>query len=375
MRSTIVLLSISFFWLNLFCSDNVSLTLAAAVAAGNSKTAEKAFQDGADPNYVDEDWPLFITAVTSNDSEMAKLFIRYSVNTEIIGPDQKTALMHALSMRHEKIVNMLITAGANLSAEDSEGKNILMYAAENDFDKLLKTLLDKGFDRNRRSKKGKTALDYAIKARVKKTYRILSRLENMPREFIDAVNKGDTSKIRTLLKEGAKPEMKDTGGKPAVLIAIENGSDAIVRLFLENGLDTDIKLFKNKKLTLFVYAMHNAKYKCALEILKAGGSSDFNHRYKDGKTALMLAIDNGNAALINLLIEKNFDPDRTDQFGNTALMYAAEKNMYSVADKLLQKGGDPTIRQVDGKTAAEIAEKKGNIRIKNLLKKAEKKFL
>ena len=89
----------------------------------------------------------------------------------------------------------------------------------------------------------------------------------------------------------------------------------------------------------------------------------------------MLAIENNNAALINLLVQKDFDPDRTDQFGNTALMYAAERNMYSVADKILQKGGDPTIRQVDGKTAAEIAEKKGNMRIKNLLKKAENKFL
>ena len=375
MKSLVIFLSILLLQINIFCDEDASEILAAAVAAGNSNAAEEAFKKGADPNYVDEDWPLFITAVTSNDADMAKLFIRYSVNTEITGPDKKTALMHALSMRHEKIVNMLLTAGADLKAEDSEGKNILMYAAENDFDKLLKSMLDKGFDRNRRSKKGKTALDYAIKARVKKTYRILSRLETMPRDFIEAVEKGNVTKVKKLLQEGARPEMKDPNGKPAVLTAIEKGYDTIVRLFLKNGLNANIKLFKNKNLTLFVYAMHNTKYKCALEILKAGGSADFNHRYKKGKTALMLAIDDGNAALINLLITKNFDPDRTDQFGNTALMYAAEKNMYSVADKLLQKGGDPTIRQVDGKTAAEIAEKKGNIRIKNLLKKAEKKFL
>lgn len=375
MKTITILFSILFFQLTLLSNDDASQVLAAAVAAGNSNAAEKAFKDGADPNYVDEDWPLFITAITSGDSKLAKLFIRFSVNTEITGPDKKTALMHALSMHDKKIVNMLITAGASLKAADSEGKTIFMYTAENDFDKLLQTMLDKGFDRNKRSKKGKTALDYAIKSRVQKTYRILSRLETMPRDFIEAIEKGNKSEVRKLIKSGAHPQMKGPNGKPVVLTAIDRGHDGIVSLLLKNGLNVNSKFFKNKKLTLFVYAIHNGKYKCALEIIKAGGTADFNHRYKEGKTALMLAIENKNAPLINQLISKDFDPDRADQFGNTALMYAAERNMYSVADKLLQKGGDPTIRQVDGKTAAEIAEKKGNVRIKNLLKKAEKKFL
>jgi ankyrin repeat protein len=375
MKVVVILFSIIFFQLNLFSDDSASKMLTAAVAAGNAKAAEDALKNGADPNHVDEDWPLFITAVTSGDKNLVKLFIRFSVNTEITGPDKKTALMHALSMHDKKTVDMLITAGANLKAEDSEGKTIFMYAAENDFDKLLQSMLDKGFDRNKRSRKGKTALDYAIKARVKRTFRLLSRLETMPRDFVDAVEKGDRNKVKKLIRSGAQPDMKDPNGKPVILTAIEKGHDDIVTILLKNGLNPNAKFFKNKKLTLFVYAMHNGKYKCALEILKSGGTADFNHRYKGGKTALMLAIEQKNAALINLLVRKNFDPDRTDQFGNTALMYAAERNMYSVADKILQKGGDPTIRQVDGKTAAEIADKKGNTRVKNLLKKAEKKFL
>lgn len=375
MKFIVVLIPLLFFQFNLFSSNDASLNLAAAVAAGNSKTAEEAIDKGADVNYVDEDWPLFITAVTSNDVKMTELFIKNSVNLEITGPDKKTALMHSLSMRHTKIVDMLLRAGANLYAEDSDGKNILMYAAENDFDKLLQTLLDKGFDRNKRSKQDKTALDYAIKARVKKTFRILSQLETMPGDFVDAVDKGNVSKCRALLREGANGYMKDSNGKPALLVAIDKGHGQIVRLILKKGLDPNRKFFKNKKLSLFVYAMHNSKYQSALEILKAGGTADFNHRYKDGKTALMLAIEQKNAALINTLLSKNFDPDRADQYGNTAMMYAAQMNLFSVTDKLLEKGGDPTIRQVDGKTAADIAEKKGNSRIKRLLKKAEKKFL
>ncbi len=92
MKITTLIIAILLFQLELFCDDNASDLLATAVAAGNSKTAEKAFTEGADVNYIDEDWPLFITAVTSNDVKTTELFIKNSVNIEITGPDKKQLL-------------------------------------------------------------------------------------------------------------------------------------------------------------------------------------------------------------------------------------------------------------------------------------------
>lgn len=363
---------LSFAWLH---GQEDYIPFASAVQAGNCAAAEEAIKNGADVNYIDEEWPLFITAVTSNDTPMVALFLNNRVNTELAGPDGRTALMHSLSLKNETITEMLIKAGANLNAVDPSGKNILMYAAEGNNTKLLKKLLDSGFDRSKRSTSDKTAMDYAIDARATDSFRILSRLDTMPLDFIDAVQKGDENLVRKLLKEGASPEIKDKNGKAAIVFAIELGYENIVKILLENGADPNGVHFKKKEQTLFVFAMHNGKYGCAALLLKKGGTADYNYRYSGRRTALMLSIIEKQSALTALLVEKKFSVDIDDDFGNTALIYATENNLFSVVLQLLEKGADPTIRQVDGKTASDIAREKGHSQIFKLLSEAEKKWI
>lgn len=355
--------------------DDINIVFAGAVQAGNTTEADEALKNGADINYVDEEWPLFITAVTSNDVPMVSFFLKNNVNTELKGPDGKTALMHALSLRNSSITEMLINAKADLKAVDPGKKNILMYAAEGNNQKVLKKLLDSGFNRNLRSSADKTALDYAIDARATDCYRLLSRLDSLPMDFLEAIMKGNETLSRKLLEEGAPPELKDKNGKAVIVHAIELGYDKIVKLLLENGADPNRIHFKKKEITLFIFAMHNGKYSCALELLKKGADANFNHKYTDGKTALMISIIEKQMPLISILLEKPFKPDVTDDFGNTALMYAAENNMFSIVSTLLEKGADPTIRQVDGKTASDIAKAKGHFQILKLLSEAQKKWI
>ncbi|HNW82980.1 MAG TPA: ankyrin repeat domain-containing protein [bacterium] len=359
----------------LYGEDNINIVLAGSVQAGNVASAQEALKNGADINFIDEDWPLFITAVTSNDVPMVGFFLKNGVNTELKGPDGKTALMHALSLRNSSITEMLINAGANLKAVDPAKKNILMYAAEGNNPKVLKKLLDNGFNRSLKSTADKTALDYAIEARAVDCSRILSRLDSLPMDFLEAVMKGDESLCRKLLADGASPSTKDKNGKAVIVLAIELGYDRIVRMLLENGVDPNATHFKKKDLSLFIFAMHNGKYLCALELLKKGADTNFNYKYNNGKTALMLAVIEKQTSLINLLLEKKFSPDITDDFGNTALMFAAENNLFSVVSALLEKGADPTIRQVDGKTASDIAKAKGHYQIIKLLSEAGKKWI
>lgn len=369
------LISIFIFYAAVLCAEDVNIVFAGAVQAGNVNEAVEALKNGADINYIDEEWPLFITAVTSNDVPMVNFFLQNGVDRELKGPDGKTALMHALSLRNANIAEMLINAGADLKAQDPTKKNILMYAAEGNNSKVLKKLLDSGFDRNLRSSADKTALDYAVDARAAECVRIISKLDTLPMDFIEAVIKGDESSVRKLIGEGASPSAKDKNGKAAIVHAIELGHDRIVRILLENGIDPDGSYFKKKEISLFIFAMYNGKYSCALELLKKGTDTNFNHRYKDGRTALMLAMIEKQTALTSMLLEKKFSVDTTDDFGNTSLMFAAENNLFSVVSALLEKGADPTIRQADGKKASDIAKTKGHLQIFKLLSDAEKKWI
>ncbi|MBR4532031.1 ankyrin repeat domain-containing protein [bacterium] len=355
-------------------ADDLNESFAAAVQAGNVKTATEVFAKGADINFVDEDWPLFVTAVTSGDVAMTEFFIKNGVNLELKGPDGKTALLHAISLKNKKIVDMLLAAGAEIKTEDAAGKDTLMYAAEANNAELMNKLLRLGFDEKKKSKAGKTALDYAIDARAQETYRILSKKNTLPMDFINAVEKGDAKAVKTLISEGADVKTKDKNGKAAIVIAVEKGYTEVVKLILENGADPNGHYFKNPKANLFVMAMHNSHFDAALALLQSGAKADFNHKFQGGKTALMLAIESGKQELATYLMLKPFNPDACDDFGNSALMYAVKQNLFSVVKKLLELGADPTLRQVDGKTALDIAKSQNNQSLMRILSEAEKKW-
>ena len=61
-------------------ADELNDSFAAAVQAGNVKTATEVFAKGADINFVDEDWPLFVTAVTSGDGCLRLLSMKPAKN-------------------------------------------------------------------------------------------------------------------------------------------------------------------------------------------------------------------------------------------------------------------------------------------------------
>ena len=370
----------SFFSLLLICfffyvfADELNESFSAAVQAGNVKAAADLFAKGADINFVDEEWPLFVTAVTSNDVKMAEFFIKNGVNLELKGPDGKTALLHAISLKNKQLVSMLITAGADLKAEDLNKKDALMYAAEANNAELLNKLLRSGFSEKTKSKAGKTALDYAIDARAQETFRILSKKNTLPMDFINAVEKGDAKAVKTMISEGADVRTTDKNGKAAIVIATEKGYTEVLKLLLENGADLNGKYFKNPKANLFIMAVHNSHPDAALVLLKSGANADFNHKFHGGKTALMIAMESGKSELVTWLLSKKFDLDLGDDFGNTALMYAVKQNLFSVAQKLLELGADPTLRQVDGKTALDIAKSENKPSLVKILSEAEKNW-
>jgi len=358
----------------LYLSGNPNILFSTAVQAGNAQKVEEAIKQGADVNFIEDEWPLFITSVTAGDTSVISVFLKNGVNTELKGPDGKTALMHALSLRNNNVANILINSGANLSATDPAGKNIMMYAAEGNNPKVLKMLLDKGFDRNIKSDAGKTALDYAIEARAGDCFRMLSQIDKQPLDFFDAVNNGNESRLRELIRQGVDINIRDKDGKAGILIAIEKNHNGIVRILLDNGVDPDGSYFKNTNADLFVFAIHRGNYEAAELLLRKGIRANMNHRYDGGKSVLMISIEQNRLTFINLILQKNLNIDLTDEFGNTALMYAAERNMIGTVKKLFEKNSDPTIRQVSGKTAADIAKEKGHTALAKIINDAAEKW-
>jgi ankyrin repeat protein len=81
------------------------------------------------------------------------------------------------------------------------------------------------------------------------------------------------------------------------------------------------------------------------------GLRDIDKRDVDGNTALMLAANNGNYEVVNLLITAGADIDaRSFDTGETALLYAAHNQHFKTFQLLLSRGANCQIVDYEGKT-------------------------
>ena len=110
-----------------------------------------------------------------------------------------------------------------------------------------------------------------------------------------------------------------------------------------------------EKERLLLDAVANGAVSKADKLLSRGEVSP-DCRDNEGRTPLMRAAEDGNAALVAVLIRHGADVNSLDADGETALMKAAFGGHLSVVELLAENGADLEIRNNDGSTALEIAQ-------------------
>lgn len=131
--------------------------------------------------------------------------------------------------------------------------------------------------------------------------------------------KGDATKTKRLLDEGANPNMRDRqSGWTALHHAAYGGQPEVARLLLDAGAKTELK--DNQGFT----PLHWAVYESMLlpgsvetaKLLIARGAN-VNSRDKEGSTPLFWAVFQGNKELVMLLLQKGADVKLTGKEGLT----------------------------------------------------------
>jgi CDP-diacylglycerol--serine O-phosphatidyltransferase len=79
----------------------------------------------------------------------------------------------------------------------------------------------------------------------------------------------------------------------------------------------------------------------------------------DGRTLLMLAVEETNLPAVELLVARGAALDLRDAHGATALAIAAQMGFQEAVEALLSAGADPNTRDVSGMTPLDIAEEHG----------------
>ncbi|HPM45817.1 MAG TPA: hypothetical protein PL056_01990, partial [bacterium] len=93
---TIIVFNLIFFNTSAQDTAGYNNQLLFAVQALNIEKARQAIRNGANVNAIDDDgWPLFISAVNSDNEGMINLFLRSGVKVDVTGPDGKAVTTYS----------------------------------------------------------------------------------------------------------------------------------------------------------------------------------------------------------------------------------------------------------------------------------------
>lgn len=224
-----------------------------------------------------------------------------------------TAVHCACINPNEKYIKALYDAGASIHTPDHKKRLPIHYASACESSEPLHFLLERGGNPLTPDSKKRTALHYAAKYARPANIRLL----------ID----------RAPLLLGARDKVKLLPFHYACV----GGSVEAVKAFVEKGAKVNVSAGADKIYPLGLAAAHNHYDVCEYLI---DNKARVLSRDKFRRTALAMAVRNGNAKIANLLLRKGALWDDGDSSGNAPLHYAAAYGWRQCAEQLVGAGAN-----------------------------------
>ena len=276
-------------------------------------------------------------AAQKGDADLLRSLLSQKADVNATQPDGSTALHWIVRADDLDTADLLIRAGASVSAANRRGITPLDLACVNGSAVMIRKLLDAGANPNAADPEGQTPL-------------------------MTAARTGNPDAVRVLLDKGAAVNAKDTvAGQTALMFAItENHPDA-VRVLLDHGADVNVrtalvetppattgnlqgigraqnreKPVPQGEMTPLLYAARDGRTGIARMLLTAGAK--VNQAEANGESPLLVAVNNGQIELAQVLLEQGADPNATDGFGRAPLWSAVDYRNLDAAESSQTNG-------------------------------------
>ncbi|MCP4748648.1 MAG: ankyrin repeat domain-containing protein [Desulfobacteraceae bacterium] len=349
--------------------QNGKTLLIDALINANDESAKKLIEMDANLDAKDKNKDTALTiAIRNGKTDIAKQLIEKDVQLDAQNYDDDTALLLSIKNGRKQIAQLLLDTAKNPSAPntslnfdatDSNGNTALMLALKFGHKDIAMAILNEAFRENSENQdlnlnatnqKDRTALMIALRRGY----------ENIGMAILNEVSKEDS------LNGFFNFDTTDSNGNTALMIAIKKCQKDIINKILSNEVilaNIDNKLFNlprhhtnvvdkksspeehyenvhfrdipdsNKRSPLMV-ALSKRDFDTAKKLLNMG--ADIHSQDISGKTALIIAAENGCNENVKILIEnmtvENMQDDLIDQIdndGNTALLSSVGKFVYS----------------------------------------------
>ncbi|QJR34530.1 ankyrin repeat domain-containing protein [Gemmatimonas groenlandica] len=173
----------------------------------------------------------------------------------------------------------------------------------------------------------------------------------------DAVMRGDSARVRVLIKQGLDVNAAQADGMTALHWAAQRGDAGGAQMLMYAGARVDA-VTRNGNYTPLHLAARNGRAAAVKALLAAG--ADVNAVTTTGAvTALHFASSNGDAATVTALLDKGAPVDtREGAWGQTPLMWAASGNRLAALDILIKRGANLELAsKIEDISAKEKAER------------------
>ena len=309
-------------------------------------------------------------------------------------PAVMKVLLDAVAAFNKDIRNILQKVDVN--AKDKRGKTALMFASENNSLEVVRVLLEAKADVNAKDKRSKTALIFAVENNVPGVVQVLlenranisvedielaKKRESDVQEVVDVLRKaqraridgaflrlcakGTAEEVRQALKFGANIGAKDAEGMTTLMYAArDNANPEVIKVLLDAAAtfneDTwnilqkvDVNAGNRDGRTALMFAVEN-KSRDVVEVLLT--RADVNVKDKQSVTALMLAVRNNLPDVVQALLDAGANANAKDKQDRTALMRAmVEKASPEMVKMLLDAGADANVKGKQDVTALMLA--------------------
>lgn len=186
-----------------------------------------------------------------------------------------------------------------------------------------------------------------------------------PREaLLDAVGFGDVAKTRELLRQGGDANQKTPEGSSLLMVAAEDGHEALVEALLEYR--AEVNATNDKGVSPLILAAARGEVVVSEQLLAHG--ADPHAITSSGTNALMAAAAGGHLEVVKILLGRRVAIDAHDDAGRTALMFGAADGRTDVVRELVARGARVDVRDQDGNTAASLAKKAKHQEVEALLR-------
>jgi ankyrin repeat protein len=257
--------------------------------------------------------------------------VRNGADVNAAQPDGTTPLMWAVSRGDVDAAKELLKLGAKPGGRNTLGATVLCEAISSNNTELIELLLKAGADPNLGNFDDQTPLMLAARA-------------------------GSLPMVEVLAKAGAKIDTREKfRGQSALMWAVGSntaGAAAVTEFLIKQGAEVDFRSAANDwgnqmtgepraqyrangGLTPLLYSTRSGCVECARLLLKAGAKLE--RPTPDGVSPLMNAIDNGQYAMANFLLDQGANPHLSDWWGRTALYIAID--MHSRGGNIAGAGG------------------------------------